>query len=155
MPKSSKPKKKYQPKAKGRLPINIRFGAEAELRLQLVPHELLDNFRHGIATEPDWHAITARLNLGHTLAHWYFNEEEAQATMARALASIKSVWERHGSSGRWGTTGEEYHAIADGLNLTDEMQLNCTRRQLDEAMVYVYKVAAVASRKQAIGEMAR
>jgi len=141
MAANKKPKKKYRPPAQRILPINMRFDEATELKLQLIPHQYLENLRTGKSEEPEWHALAARMNLGNTLAYTYF--EDARVPMDQACLALKGVWERFERTGRWGGSGEELTRIGDGLNLTDEMQLNCTRRELDYAMEHVYQVAAV------------
>lgn len=143
MAKNKKPTKKYKPRERV-LPINIRFGGDTELNLQLIPHQNLDALRSGRFEEHMWHAMAARMNLGNTLAYTYF--EDAKTPMDAACLALRSVWDRHTRTGKWGATGEELGQLGDGLNLTDEMQLNCTRRELDSAMEHVYQVAAVDKR---------
>jgi len=54
--------------------------------------------------------------------------------MEQSLAAIKSVKARHERTSKWGTTGEEFNVIGQALNLTDEMQLNTTRRQQEDSL---------------------
>lgn len=138
---NKKPKKKHRPKAARVLPINIRFNSDTELKLQLIPHQFLEHLRTGGFEEHMWHAMAARMNLGNTLAYTYF--EDAKEAMDKACRALKSVWERHERTGKWGGSGEELGQLGIGLNLTDDMQKRCTRRELDGAMEHVYRVAAV------------
>lgn len=121
------------------LPISMRFSQATETKLQLIPHDALANFKAGRQTEPDWHTLAARCNLGSVLAGEYFHDA-VPATEA-ALEALRSSWERFGRLGKLGMTGEEYNAIATALVLTDEMQLQCTRRELDAAMTKVFREA--------------
>jgi hypothetical protein len=123
------------------LPINMRFNADVENKLQLIPHDSLANFKHGRQTEPDWHTLAARCNLGSTLARDHF--EEATQTMNAAIDALASSWERFKRLGRMGMTGAEYNAVAAALVLTDDMQKLCTRRELDSAMTTVFQQAAI------------
>lgn len=142
MAANKKPKKKYKPPVyRPALPINMRFDGATELKLQLIPHQYLENLRKGELKEPDWHALASRMNLGNTLAYTYF--DDAKEAMDLACRALRSVWLRFERTGKWGGSGEELGQIGDGLNLTDQMQLNCTRRELDYAMEHVYRVAAV------------
>lgn len=143
MANNKRPKKKYRPRERV-LPITIRFNTETEIQLQLLPHQYLELLRTAEFEEHMWHAMAARMNLGNTLAYTYF--EEAKRPMDLACNALRSVWDRHGRTGKWGASGEELGRLGDGLNLTDEMQLTCTRRELDRAMEHVYEVAAVDKR---------
>jgi hypothetical protein len=143
MAKNKKPNKRYKPKERI-LPVNIRFNSATEVDLQLIPHQYLALLRTGGFDEPMWHAMAARMNLGNTLAYTYF--DEAKAPLDEACKALRSVWDRHTRTEKWGASGEELGWLGDGLNLTDEMQLKCTRRELDSAMEHVYRVAAVDKR---------
>ncbi len=133
-------KSKYKPKTRV-LPINIRFSKEAELSLCLVPQAELTKFREGTANEVSINTLAMRLNLGYVLAGEYIVEGEARATMENALEALKSVKARHLEAGKIGATGEEYHRMADGLNLTDMMQEKCTRAELDKTLSFVVQQA--------------
>ena len=143
MAKNKKPAKRYKPQPR-MLPKNIRFSSDAELKLQLIPHQNLASLRSGSFEEHMWHAMAARMNLGNTLAYTYF--EDAKDAMDKGCLALRSVWDRHSRTGKWGATGEELCHLGDGLNYTDDMQLKCTRRELDSAMEHVYVVAAVDKR---------
>lgn len=115
------------------LPVVFRFDGNNERNLQLIPHQMLEDFRQGQGTEEGWHTLAARLNMGMVLARDLFDEESAQV-MAKALAALRVVYARHERAQTWGATGEEFFAMGDGLNLTDSMQLKCTRRELQQAI---------------------
>lgn len=138
MPTSAKPRKKYRPKVARVLPINIRFSAIHERTLQLIPHEELEKVRHGTSDESSMHTIVARLNLGYVLAGEYFEQGQQRDVMEKALVAAKAMRERFYRTSKVGSTGDEFFAIGDGLNLTDEMQTRCSRRELDRAMRFVY-----------------
>jgi hypothetical protein len=54
--------------------------------------------------------------------------------MEQSLAANKSFKARHERTSKCGTTGEEFNVIGQALNLTDEMQLNTTRRQQEDSL---------------------
>jgi len=144
MPSNKKPKKKYRPKLRTALPINYRFSKDIEIKLSLIPHECLRNFKEGRQEESDWHVLAARINIGSKLTvHHFSDNEEAIAAMNLALESLQGVWARYRRLGKIGMTGEEYNHIATALNLTDEMQTLCTRRELDAALNETIEQAAV------------
>jgi uncharacterized protein YacL (UPF0231 family) len=130
----------YKPKP-FMIPSVIRFSQAAETDLCLIPQAELTKFREGTADEISINSIVARLNLGYVVAGEYINEPEAKQTMELALDAIRSVKARHETTGKVGATGDEYHIIADGLNLTDQMQALCTRKELHSAMTYVFEKA--------------
>lgn len=123
------------------LPINMRFSRDVETKLQLIPHDCLANFKAGRQTEPDWHTLAARCNLGSTLARNHFSE--ATEVMNAGVEALGSAWQRFRRLGRMGMTGDEYNAVAAALALTDDMQKLCTRRELDAAMTTVFQQAAI------------
>lgn len=115
------------------LPVVFRFDRDSERNLQLIPHQFLEELRQGQGTEPGWHTLAARLNMGFVLARDCF-DANAVAVMAKALDALNAVFSRHQRTQQWGATGEEFFAMGEGLNLTDSMQLKCTRRELDVAL---------------------
>jgi hypothetical protein len=126
---------KYRPRQR-MLPVVFRFDGNNERNLQLIPHDCLEDLRQGRGVEDGWHTLAARLNLGFVLARDHFNEEP-QAIMAKALEALRAVYDRHERAQTWGATGEEFFAMGEGLNLTDSMQLQCTRRELQTAIVNI------------------
>lgn len=124
------------PKAK---PITIRFSAREEMALQMVPHQILESFRGGTATEPDWHGLALRLNLGRMLAEWHFPDHLDQAQCAQV--ALQRIKERAALTGEWATEPLEFQDIGVVLNLTDAMQKLCTHRELREAVRYVLSAA--------------
>lgn len=123
---------KYR-KSEAILPVVFRFNADSERFLQLIPQDFLADLRDGRGTEGGWHSLAARLNMGMVLARDHF-DAEAVAMMDAALDALTSVYNRHQAIKQWGTTGEEFFAMGNGLNLTDAMQIKCTRRELQDAI---------------------
>lgn len=130
------------------LPINIRFSSSDELKLQLSSHNLLDLFRAGEADEPDWHALALRLNWGRFLAEQHF--PDGIQPLADAQDALRAVKERNARTGKWGCSQPEFAAMGQGLNCTDEMQLQCTRRELRDALEAVYGANEYASKLRQI-----
>lgn len=124
---------KYRPKP-AVLPKMFRHSKEADIDLQLVPHQELEKFKTGEADEYTWNTVCFRLNWGYVMSGDHFDSVEARELMERSLKAIRSVKTRHEKTGRWGTTGEEFNIIGQALNLTDEMQMNTTRKQQDQSL---------------------
>jgi hypothetical protein len=116
------------------LPKIFRHSKEAEVDLQFIPHMELQKFKTGDADEYTWNTVCFRLNWGYVMSGDHFDSVEARELMEQSLAAIKSVKARHERTNKWGTSGEEFNVIGQALNLTDEMQLNTTRRQQDESL---------------------
>lgn len=136
-------KKKRHPKPVT-IPIMYRFSPEIETKLQLIPHQELDALLRGVANETAFHTLAARINVGSIAMRWHWPDNElAVATMDAALAALVNLGERGHRVGKWGVSGDEFKAIGAGLNLTDEAQKNLTRRQFNDVLQHVFKVAAV------------
>jgi hypothetical protein len=129
-----KKRSKYRPKPVLALPKIFRHSKEAEVDLQFIPHMELQKFKTGDADEYTWNTVCFRLNWGYVMSGDHFDSVEARELMEQSLAAIKSVKARHERTNKWGTSGEEFNVIGQALNLTDEMQLNTTRRQQDESL---------------------
>lgn len=125
---------KYRPKPMPVLPKIFRHNKEAEVDLQFIPHMELQKFKTGDADEYTWNTVCFRLNWGYVMSGDHFDSVEARELMEQSLAAIKSVKARHERTSKWGTTGEEFNVIGQALNLTDEMQLNTTRRQQEDSL---------------------
>lgn len=135
----------------GALPSLFRFSRNAELSLQLIPHSELEKLRDGTATEESWHTMAGRVNVGAVMAQLFFNQE-AQDAMTVAVHALASIGKRYQSMGRMGMTGDEYVAICDGLNLTDEMQGQTTTKEHRRALLAVYAMATAGGRVK-VGQM--
>lgn len=130
------------------LPINIRFSSGDELKLQLSPHNMLELFRSGEAEESDWHALALRLNWGRFLAERHF--PDGVEPLTEAQDALRAVKERNARTGKWGCSQPEFAAMGLGLNCCDQMQLQCTRRELRDALEAVYGANEYANKLQQI-----
>lgn len=132
-------KKGRQP-AKGcghiQLPVNIRFNSADETQLQLVPLAFATSLIEGTADESTWHTLMLRINWGRFLARDHFPDVEQ--AMVQAQDAMRSVRDRNGQVGKWGVAKPEYDAIYEALRICNEMQLQCTRRELRDALEAVY-----------------
>ncbi len=125
---------KYRPKPVPALPKIFRHNKESDIALQLVPHQELEKFKTGEADEITWNTVCFRLNWGYVMSGDHFDSVEARELMEQSLKAIRSVKDRHDRTGKWGTTGEEFNIIGQALNLTDDMQMNTTRRQQEDSL---------------------
>lgn len=148
---AAKGKSLKQPHIK--IPVTMRFSQRHETDLQLIPHMTLEKFREGVADESDWHFLALRLNWGRFLADEHFHE--ATQHMAEAQQALAAVRERHSKTGKWGASQPEFAAIGLGLNACDEMQLNCTRRELRDALDAAYRANEYITKKRPMAELER
>jgi hypothetical protein len=125
---------KYRPKPVPALPKIFRHNKESDIALQLVPHQELEKFKTGEADEITWNTVCFRLNWGYVMSGDHFDSVEARELMEQSLKAIRSVKDRHERTSKWGTTGEEFNIIGQALNLTDDMQMNTTRRQQEDSL---------------------
>ncbi len=112
----------------------FRHSKESDIALQLVPHQELEKFKTGEADEITWNSVCFRLNWGYVMSGDHFDSVEARELMEQSLKAIRSVKDRHERTSKWGTTGEEFNIIGQALNLTDDMQMNTTRRQQEDSL---------------------
>jgi len=140
MAKSKRPRKAYKPREFA-IPMTIRHPAEADTDLALIPHVAMERFRTGCGDEEAWHTITCRLNIGLTLAH-QTNQSEAYWTIHAGLDAMRAIYKRHQDAGKWGASGDNLRTMGQALVVTDDMQSQCTRRELAAAMRYVEREGA-------------
>ena len=140
MSRNAKPKKKYKPKFGIGLSKMFRHSKQADVFLQLIPHSELEKFKTGDADEVTWNTVCFRLNWGYVMAGDHFDSVEAVILMEASLAAVRLIKERHEKTGKWGTTGKEFNVIGQALNLTDDMQMETTRRQQDQSLDTLLKL---------------
>ena len=117
------------------LPIIFRQSKSADRTLKTMPHLALSAMRSGKGTFDDWETLATRINIGVVLAARHF--KDASEAMQGAVEAIQSAHKRFTEAKRWGLSGDEFRAIGEALNLADEMQEQCTRRELRDAMLFV------------------
>ena len=141
----SKPKpkrnKKYRPGAYS-VPITIRHGADDDRVLMLVPHTCLDDLKRGSQDNTNWNTITARLNVSLVISK-ALCIPDVQTSILNALDAICDVRGRFDRVGRWGVNEEEEKLIGAGLVLADDIQKQSTRREMRDAIRYVFSEATI------------
>lgn len=140
MARNKKPRKAHKPQ-RDCIPMTIRFNSDDERTLQLAPHQELAKMIAGDGDATSWHTITARLNIGLTLARKLFGDQET-IVIAHALDSICDVRDRFQRVGKYGASGDEARYIGAGLVMVDDLQKNCTRRECRDAIEFVMREAA-------------
>lgn len=124
------------------LPVTLRHGCDEELDLMLMPQLSADHMRDGIATEPDWHAVVMRLNWGRVLNSENFENggeviAQAQAVMVLVKDSLN-------------LNPEQYDTVTSALTLCNQMQKNCTRRELRDSLRNMLGANDYLNKKQQI-----
>lgn len=120
------------------LPLVFALPSEAKTNLKLPPHMALDALRIGQGDETAANTLAAAVNLGAVLSRREC--QEAQDVMNAGLRAVASVLER-GKSGKWGVTGDELRAIGEALSLSDDMQDQRTRAEMQAAIQTVFREA--------------
>jgi hypothetical protein len=147
MPRSTRPRKPYRPRAL-RIPPVIRHSAAEEVHLQLVPHLDLERFRAGTADDDAWRTLTTRVNWGAVLANRH--HPEAVGAMEDAARALHSIHGRQARLGRWGASGPELTALGVALVMVDEMQLLHPKAELLDALRAVLRAQDQPAR---VGEL--
>lgn len=124
------------------LPVIFRQNADDERLLQAAAHAGLTKLRHGEGDDSAWNTIVCRINIGMTLAHWHYTPEIV-LTCRTGLDAMVAIQARFNDKQQWGISGDEFSKVSTALILTDDMQLQVTRRQLAKAIVHVYKIGAI------------
>lgn len=120
------------------LPINFRFDSEAETKLQLVPHSQLERFLAGCGDIVAFEDVACRCNFGALMAQKHYTAAEI-APAKEALIALLAMQHRYKTTGKWGVSGDEFTAIKAGLNMTDEIQKNSTRREMRDVLIKMAK----------------
>ncbi|WP_265919100.1 hypothetical protein [Cupriavidus nantongensis] len=77
----------------------------------------------GTATEAAWHTLAFRINVGQAVATLHYADNQAlRDAMDAAVIAVAAVGKRFANRRALGVTGDEFRAIGQGLNLTDDMQ---------------------------------
>lgn len=136
MPGNKKPRKKRTEKPG--TPLSIRFNAEHERALQIIPHVELDNLIKGRVSDSTFSNLALRVNFGNQIAHNFY-EDDIKAVTQGGVDAMISVKERFARTSKYGASKDEQLAIGYALTLADDLQKNCTRREIRDALMYVIK----------------
>lgn len=136
----------YRPKAKV-LPVLFRHSEADDRQLQLVPHAELEKFRHGLGDEVSINTLAFRLNFGYVLAREFFESAALTEVLTNGLNALRSVIERKQRTGKVGAMMPEFEAMGEALVHTDQMQLKCTRKEMNEAIMKVINEAALDAKE--------
>ena len=130
------------------LPINVRFGAEDETQMMLIPVQSANKFLDGSAKEADWHTVMMRINWARLLNEAHFNEGVQEFEAARLV--MRAVKPAGVADGIWTMTSEQHEAVNTALVLANQMQTQCTRRELQASFKAMLGANAYNKRADAI-----
>ncbi|SAL05965.1 hypothetical protein AWB81_07383 [Caballeronia arationis] len=115
-----------------RLPSIIRHSKADELKLKLIPHQHLQAIIDGRGGKPEFASIAFRVVVGAALTEFADNRGPLDEVFKAAIDSLILVGERYQRLATFGTSGDELQTLKAALNLADDLQEVCTRRQQAE-----------------------
>jgi hypothetical protein len=122
-----------------RLPSIIRHAKADELKLKLIPHQHLQAIIDGRGGKPEFASIAFRVVVGAALTEFADNREPLDEVFEAAIDSLILVGERYQRVTTFSTSGDELRSLKAALNLADDLQEVCTRRQQAEMYTTVAK----------------
>lgn len=134
MPSNKRPRKKRVARPALLRPMTVGVSEDDARKLKLMPHQILDEFRTGIATEPSWHGLICRLNFGVMLGERVEFSRATHDEIRAALDAMVAVRQRQADRGCWVLTGDEMKCVGQALITIDDMQSFATRRESRDAM---------------------
>lgn len=138
---NKKPRKAYNPKYRGVLPVTIRHAEDHDHYMKIVPHQSFTKMVENEGDETTYANVIVRLNYGLEMAKVIFTEDLV-AKMDLALNAMEKVRELWETTKVWKMTTPQAEDILIGLNATDLMQDNTSRRELREAMRTTFQKGA-------------
>ena len=142
----------YRSKLKSRTPINIAIPKAFAENLKAIPRNSLLALATNKGTAKDWYNIAFRLTIGLEIAKEIYTSEASEAIKPLYETAI-SLMDRYIEEDLWYINKVEYEELLIGLEATDQMQDETTRRlQLDifkYADAHVKKLIANGNQKYA------
>ncbi len=130
------------------MPVNMRFSAEEETWMMLIPIQSADRFLASTAEEADWHTVMMRINWARLLNEEHFNEGVQEFEAARLV--MRAVKIEGLAGGDWTMTAEQHDTVNTALVLANQMQTQCTRRELQASLKAMLGANAYNKRTDAI-----
>lgn len=131
MPANKKPKTKFSNRKRllSRTPITLSISKHEKDFIKRVPHKALTAFKENIATATCWYTLSFRTKVGLEIAKAIYTDEVVEQ-MELSMRAVEAVRHRYHESGDavWSATPKEIEAIELGLEDTDLMQDQTTRR---------------------------
>lgn len=128
------------------LPSVWGTSASAHRSLDLVARNAFDAFVSSKATLDDWRALAERVNVFQVILTRHFNNPEFEAVLRQAENALRSINQRYNRTQSFGWSGEERSALLQAVELCEEVQRNCLRREIIGAYSTVSKETGSANR---------
>lgn len=130
------------------MPITMRFSAQDETQMMLVPIQSADKFLASTAEESDWHTVMMRINWARLLNEAHFDEGVQEFEAARLV--MRAVKPEGLAEGIWSMTTDQHDTVNTALVLANQMQKQCTRRELQASLKEMLGANAYNKRADAI-----
>ena len=117
----------FKSKLKSHTPINIAIPRALSEQIKRVPHLSLKALANNQGTSKDWYNITFRIHIGLSIAKEVYTDD-AVVAMHQVYEQTTKIMDRFIEEGRWYTNENEYEDLLSGLEATDQMQDETTRR---------------------------
>lgn len=140
----------YRSKLKTRTPVVIPIPREQAEMMKRVPRLSLDAIRDGEGNSTDWYNVTFRINISLILAKKFYTDEASIALEEIAQLCL-AIAENYAKTDKWSVTPEQYEMFIMGLDASDQIQDETTRRELLDASLasrtYVNKLIKTHNEK--------
>jgi hypothetical protein len=137
MGKSTKPRKKYNPRPIQGMPIIYGMQEEIKAELAIAPLMAINMFMSGNGNEDLAYTIINSVLIG----YWLVNNDVKKQIILKGSNAMKRVLAR-GEDGKWGFSGDDLKDIKEAITLSDELQALATRRQMQKAVHNVLHCAS-------------
>ena len=114
-------------KPKSKTPIVFKLSVADQEKLKAPPHKSLAALKAGTHTATDWFNVTFRIKVGYELAKAAYTQEAVDG-MLDTLHACLSIRARYLATLRWSVTEEDLSLLELGIETTDLMQDDTTRR---------------------------
>ncbi len=117
----------FKSKLKSHTPINIAIPKHLADQIKKVPRLSLEAIKENRGTSTDWYNLMFRTKVGLDIACAVYTEE-ASRPMADIFNICLILKDRFLEEKKWYLTASEYEDLLAGLDATDQMQDETTRR---------------------------
>lgn len=120
--------------APARIPVTINMDRAMYDSARTAYYLALEALPAGTATTEDVHVIANAVQLAFVLREIVEDTEGAVTeTIAAGLSSVRRMYGRHETTGKWGATGDELNRIRSALALADDLLGAASRREIRDA----------------------
>lgn len=127
---------KMNHRKKQQLPILFGYGKDDLSKLQTEVYSRLELFKTNEGTSYAWSVIIFRLSLGLELLAKHYSNEGA-GLLLPGIDAAMDVFQNNVETKTWIMSVEQIEDIREALTIVDEVCVQCTRRELQEAFKQV------------------